>query len=267
MPACAVAFSKSWPTSTRIPPVSTLAHVTVPSMLDAMALPKAELHLHIEGTLEPEMMFALAARNGIPCRSPSVDAVRRAYEFTDLQSFLDIYYAGCGGAAHRAGLLRPHAGPTCERAAADRTCATRRSSSTPRPTPRGESRWDRHGGHRPAPGATPRRELGITSQLILCFLRHLTERGRAGDALSRPSRSGTDSPAVGLDSSERGNPPERFVRVFARARAEGLQVVAHAGEEGPPTYIRQALDLLGAERIDHGVRCVEDRALVARLVA
>jgi adenosine deaminase len=232
--------------------------------LDALAaaLPKAELHLHIEGTLEPEMMFDLAARNGVKLRFPTVEALRAAYAFTDLQSFLDIYYEG-------AAVLRTEqdfddlAWAYLARVARDNARHVEIFFDPQTHTARGVAMATVVAGLLAAL-ARGTRELGLTWRLIPCFLRHLDE----DDALATlealaPWRQ--HFAAVGLDSSELDNPPAKFARAFARARDLGLTAVAHAGEEGPPAYIRDALDLLKAARIDHGVRCEEDAALVARL--
>lgn len=227
-------------------------------------IPKAELHLHIEGTLEPELMFELAERNGVELRFGSVEEVRAAYEFSDLQSFLDIYYEGAAVLRRQRDfhdLTRAY----LERAAADAVRHVEIFFDPQTHTDRGvpfETVLD--GIH--AALVEGERRLGITWRLILCFLRHLSA-GAAMQTLERALPHRDRIVAVGLDSAERGNPPEKFVEVFDRARAEGFLAVAHAGEEGPPEYVRQALDLLRAERIDHGVRCVEDPELVARLAA
>jgi adenine deaminase len=227
-------------------------------------LPKAELHLHIEGTLEPEMMFEMAQRNGVETPYPDVDAVRRAYVFEDLQSFLDIYYAGCRVlVAERdfydltRAYLRRAATQGVRHAEIFFDPQTHTERGVPFPVVVGGIG---------AALADGERELGITSRLILCFLRHLSaESAMATLEAALPYREAIT--AVGLDSSEVGNPPEKFREVFDRARAEGLIAVAHAGEEGPPDYIWQALDVLRVRRIDHGVRCMEDDRLVERLVA
>ncbi len=227
-------------------------------------LPKVELHLHIEGTLEPEMMFRLAERNGMTLPFASVDEVRRAYEFTDLQSFLDIYYQG-------AAVLRTEADfydlmwAYLERAAADGVRHTEMFFDPQTHTERGVGFPVFMAGFARA-RAEARERLGITSHLIMCFLRHLSGEA-ALETLEEARPFFADIVAVGLDSGERGNPPQRFVEAYARARAAGLRAVAHAGEEGPPAYIRDSLDLLGAERIDHGVACEQDEALVERLAA
>ena len=225
-------------------------------------LPKVELHLHIEGTLEPEMVFQLAARHGVALPYPSVEALRAAYDFTDLQSFLDIYYAGCD-------VLRDeddfHAMTMAyfRRAHADRVVHAEIFFDPQTHTARGVAMATVIGGVRRAM-ADAERELGVTSQLILCFLRHLSEAD-AEATLDAALPFKDQLAGVGLDSGERGNPPAKFARVFARARAAGLRPVAHAGEEGPAAYIHEALDVLRVVRIDHGVRCDEDDALVERL--
>jgi adenosine deaminase len=224
--------------------------------------PKAELHVHIEGTLEPELIFRLAARNGVPLAYPSVEALRAAYAFTDLQSFLDLYYAGAGV------LLKEEdfsdmAWAYFERAAADGVVRVEAFFDPQTHTERGVAfetmlRGLLHAGHR------AQAELGLSVDWILCFLRHLSEEAAFETwRVAEPHRA--HFIGVGLDSSERGHPPEKFARVFAQARAAGLRLVAHAGEEGPPAYIEAALDVLKVERIDHGVRCTESPALVERL--
>ena len=225
-------------------------------------LPKVELHLHIEGTLEPEMMFSLAAKHGISLPYASVEAVRTAYQFSDLQSFLDLYYAGCSVLRDRRDFYAL-AMAYFTRAHADHVVHAELFFDPQTHTARGIPLEVVFGGLRDAMDDAERR-YGITSELILCFLRHLSE----ADALATldaavPFRR--DFIGVGLDSGERGNPPSKFERAFARARSLGLHPVAHAGEEGPAAYIREALDLLKVERIDHGVRCDEDPALVDRL--
>ncbi|HLL25070.1 MAG TPA: adenosine deaminase, partial [Kofleriaceae bacterium] len=226
-------------------------------------LPKVELHLHIEGTLEPEMMFSLAAKHGVKLPYESVEAVRTAYAFSDLQSFLDLYYAGCDVLRDRRDFYAL-AMAYFTRAHADNVVHAELFFDPQTHTLRGIPLDVVFGGLRDAMEDAHRR-YGITSDLILCFLRHLSE----ADALATleaalPFRS--EFVGVGLDSGERGNPPAKFERVFAKARSLGLRAVAHAGEEGPASYIREALDVLKVERIDHGVRCDEDETLVARLV-
>ena len=229
----------------------------------AAALPKAELHLHIEGTLEPELMFDLARRNGVRLPYASAAELRRAYVFSDLQAFLDIYYAGCRvllkeqdfydltwayltraagqGVRHAEIFFDPQT--HTERGVSFETVVT--------------------GIHRAL--ADGRAQLNISSGLILCFLRHLSAAS-AMQTLTEAQPFQDWILAVGLDSSEKGNPPSKFREAYDRAAQSGLLAVAHAGEEGPPSYIWEALDLLHARRIDHGVRCAEDERLVARLV-
>jgi adenosine deaminase len=228
------------------------------------ALPKAELHIHLEGSLEPELMFALARRNGVEIPYKSVEQVRAAYEFTRLQDFLDIYYAGANvllteedfhdlafayltrvatdGARHVEAFFDPQT--HTDRGVPFRTVIDGLAAGLAR----GES------------------ELGVSSKLILCVLRHLSE-----DAALETMRAAEPHldriVGVGLDSSEVGHPPSKFARLFERAGDMGLKRVAHAGEEGPPEYVWEALDLLKVDRIDHGNRALEDSALVARLAA
>jgi adenosine deaminase len=228
------------------------------------AIPKAELHIHIEGSLEPELMFAIAARNGVELPYHSVEEVRRAYQFTSLQSFLDIYYAGARV------LQREEDFYELGRAYFERAKAQNVRHAEIFFDPQSHTGRGIHfstvidGLQRAVTDARDR--LGISAKLILCFLRHLDADSAMATLLEAlPYRERIV--AVGLDSSEVGHPPEKFTAVFARARSEGFLTVAHAGEEGPPDYIRQALDLLGASRIDHGVRCLEDPELVARLAA
>jgi adenosine deaminase len=226
------------------------------------AMPKAELHIHIEGSLEPELIFALARRNGVALPYPGIEALRAAYAFTDLQSFLDIYYAGASVLLH-AQDFEDMAYAYFQRAAADHVVHAELFFDPQTHTARGVAMGTVIEGLTRA-CERAKAELGVGSALILCFLRHLSEE----DALATleaalPYRDRFIG--VGLDSSERGHPPEKFARVFDKARALGLKAVAHAGEEGPPAYIWSALDVLKVQRIDHGVRCVEDPALVARL--
>jgi adenine deaminase len=226
-------------------------------------LPKVELHLHIEGTLEPEMMFALADKHGAALPYASVEAVRAAYAFHDLQSFLDLYYAGCAVLRDRRDFYAL-AMAYFTRAHADNVVHAELFFDPQTHTARGVAMEAVVGGLRDAMEDAHRR-YGITSELILCFLRHLSEAD-AFATLDAALPFRKDIAGVGLDSGERGNPPSKFERVFAKARSLGLRAVAHAGEEGPAAYIREALDLLKVERIDHGVRCDEDPALVDRLV-
>ncbi len=231
-------------------------------MIDSMALPKAELHLHIEGTFEPELIFEIAERNRIALDYPNVEALRAAYDFADLQAFLDVYYRGMN-------VLRT------ERDYYDLTAAYLR---------RAQSQGVRHAEIFFDPQAhtdrgvafevvvdgiwaalqDARRERGMTSHLIMCFLRDQSAQS-AMQTLETAFRFQDRIVGVGLDSAEVGNPPSKFQAVFDRARANGLLTVAHAGEEGPPEYIWEALDLLKVSRVDHGVRCMEDEALVDRL--
>ena len=225
-------------------------------------MPKAELHIHIEGSLEPEMIFSLAARNGVQLAYDSVDALQRAYAFGDLQSFLDVYYAGASVLLTEAD-FHDMTWAYLLRAKADHVIHTEIFFDPQTHTDRGVAFATVIGGIDRAL-QRGRAELGISSGLIMCFLRHLSEEAAfATLEMAVPYRD--KLLGVGLDSSEKGNPPEKFAGVYARARALGLHLVAHAGEEGPPAYIRSALDTLHVERIDHGVRCIEDPALIARL--
>jgi adenine deaminase len=225
-------------------------------------MPKAELHMHIEGSLEPELIFALAERNRVKLNYASVEDLRRAYAFTDLQSFLDIYYAGASVLLAEQDFY-DMTWAYLVRAQADNIRHTEIFFDPQTHTERGVSFATAIGGiHRALQDA--RSELGVNGALILCFLRHLSEDD-AFATLEQALPHRDKFIGVGLDSSERGHPPEKFARVFARCRELGLHLVAHAGEEGPPEYIRTALDLLHVERIDHGVRCLEDAALTERL--
>ncbi|OBS07937.1 adenosine deaminase [Acidihalobacter prosperus] len=227
-------------------------------------LPKVELHVHIEGTLEPEQLFAFARRNGVSVRYPDVEALRAAYRFHDLQSFLDLYYEGCAVLLAEQDFYELTLA-YLRRAAAQGVVHTELFFDPQSHTHRGVAFATVFDGISRAL-AEGERSLGITSRLILCFLRHLDEAD-AFDTLRQAEPYLDRIVAVGLDSSEVGHPPSKFERVFAAAREHGLLTVAHAGEEGPPEYIREALDLLKVSRIDHGVRCLEDDALVERLVA
>ena len=225
-------------------------------------MPKVELHVHIEGTLEPELLFSLAERNSVNLPFNSIEEVRAAYDFTDLQSFLDLYYAGANVLLEErdfydltwAYLTRAHA---------DNVRHTEIFFDPQTHTGRGvpfETVID--GIHRALMDAESK--LGMSTGLILCFLRHLS--AEAGmETLEQALPYKDRIVGVGLDSSEVGHPPSKYAAVFERARAEGFRVVAHAGEEGPPEYIREALDVLAVERIDHGVTSVKDPELVARL--
>ena len=227
------------------------------------AMPKAELHIHIEGSLEPELIFALAQRNDVPLPYASVEALRQAYAFTNLQSFLDIYYAGASVLLHEQDFY-DMARAYLARAAIDNVAHAELFFDPQTHTARGVAiETVINGLHRACDDA--RTELGISATLILCFLRHLSEAS-AFETLEQAQPLLGKIVGVGLDSSELGHPPEKFARVFARCRELGLHLVAHAGEEGPPAYIWSALDVLKVERIDHGVQALKDPALVARLV-
>ena len=227
------------------------------------SLPKAELHLHIEGTFEPELMFAIAARNGIRLPYASVDEIRAAYAFTNLQDFLDIYYAGAGVLIEArdfydltwAYLVRAH----------EQNVRHAEIFFDPQTHTERGVHFDTvvDGIGRALDDARDR--LGLTSRLIMCFLRHLDEAA-AFETLDAAMAHRDRIVAVGLDSSERGNPPRKFREVFRRAREAGFLAVAHAGEEGPPEYIRESLDLLEVVRIDHGNAALQDPELVAELV-
>ena len=234
----------------------------LPALLAAM--PKAELHMHIEGSLEPEMIFALAARNGVALPYASVDALRRAYAFTDLQSFLDIYYQGAGVLLHEQDFYDT-AQAYLARAATDNVVHAEIFFDPQTHTARGVPMGTVIRGLSRACAEAPQKH-GLSATLILCFLRHLSER-EAFETLEAALPFREHFIGVGLDSSEVGHPPEKFARVFARCRELGFHIVAHAGEEGPPDYIWQALDVLKAERIDHGVQAVHDAALMQRLAA
>ena len=232
----------------------------LPELLRRM--PKAELHVHIEGTLEPELIFSLARRNQVSLDYQSVEELRAAYAFNNLQSFLDIYYAG-------ANVLRQErdfedmARAYLERAAADNVVHAEIFFDPQTHTARGVSMETVINGlHRACSNA--RDDQGVDASLILCFLRHLSER-EAFETLEQALPLREKFIGVGLDSSEVGHPPEKFARVFARCRELGLHLVAHAGEEGPPEYVWTALDLLRVERIDHGVQSAQDPALMRRL--
>lgn len=225
-------------------------------------LPKAELHLHIEGTLEPQMMFDLAARNGYELPFPDVESVMAAYKFRNLQSFLDIYYQGAA-VLHTPGDFHELAMAYFDRVAADGVRHAEIFFDPQTHTTRGVGFEVFMEGLRSAQSEAESRH-GISSGLIMCFLRHLG--GDAAVATMREAEPHLEGVvAVGLDSSEVGYPPELYVGAFEQARRLGLRTVAHAGEEGPPEYVLGALDALGAERIDHGVRSMEDSELTKRL--
>ena len=226
-------------------------------------LPKAELHLHIEGSLEPEMMFSLAQRNGVSLVFESVEAIRAAYDFSNLQDFLDIYYQGMAVLQAEQDFFDLTTA-YLDRASTDGVRHVEIFFDPQGHTARGVPMANVVGGI--ARALTEAEERGITSQLIMCFLRHLPE-AEAEATLDAALPFLSLIHGVGLDSSEVGHPPEKFARVFARARSLGLKIVAHAGEEGPPDYVWQALDVLQVDRIDHGNRALEDAALVQRIVS
>ena len=227
-------------------------------------MPKAELHIHIEGSLEPELIFALAQRNNIALPYANVEALRSAYAFKDLQSFLDIYYAGASVLLHEQDFY-DMASAYFARAAADNVIHAELFFDPQTHTERGVAMQTVINGlHRACVDAQT--QHGISASLIMCFLRHLSEEA-AFETLEQAQPYLPHIIGVGLDSSERGHPPEKFARVFARCRELGLRLVAHAGEEGPPAYIWSALDVLKVDRIDHGVQAIHDAALMQRLVA
>jgi len=228
-----------------------------------MNVPTAELHVHLEGTLEPELIFALAERNGIVLSSADVDELRGRYRFSDLRSFLHLYYdnmAVLRTAADFSDMTRAYLARARAAGVRHAEVFVDPQAHTARQVPLGEVMEGVTSAL-----ASSEREYGLSSGLIVTFLRDLPVAS-AMDTLSEVLRLGFPVLGVGLDSAEVGNPPGQFEGVFQRARAEGLACVAHAGEEGPPSYIWDALDRLGAARIDHGVRCLEDERLVERLV-
>ena len=222
-------------------------------------MPKAELHIHIEGSLEPELIFALAQRNNVALPYASVEDLRAAYAFTDLQSFLDIYYAGASVLLQEQDFYDMTAAYLL-RAEADNVRHTEIFFDPQTHTARGVPiKTVIDGIHRAC------QDSPVSATLILSFLRHLSEE-EAFATLEEALPYRDKYVGIGLDSSELGNPPEKFARVFARCKELGFRLVAHAGEEGPPAYIETALDVLKVERIDHGVRSLESPALVERLV-
>lgn len=231
-------------------------------MIDPTALPKAELHLHIEGTFEPEQIFEFAARNGVRLKYPSVQALRDAYKFTDLQSFLDLYYEAMS--ALRTGRDFEELTLAYLRRAKRQNVKHAEIFFDPQAhTNRGipfetvlDGLWSAL--------SRSKRDFGITTKLIMCFLRDQPAES-AMHTLESALPFADRIAGVGLDSAEAGNPPSKFAAVYERARAHGMHAVAHAGEEGPPSYIREALDVLRVERIDHGVRILEDTALAERV--
>ncbi len=225
-------------------------------------LPKTELHIHIEGSLEPELIFEIAQRNGVTLRFGSVEEIRKAYQFTDLQSFLDIYYEGMSVLRHEPDFY-DMTWAYLEKAHAQNVRHTEIFFDPQAHTDRGVSfETVIKGIHRALQDA--QQQFNMSSKLMMCFMRHMSaDAAMKTLALALPFKDWIIG--VGLDSSERGHPPEKFTAVFDKARQEGFLTVAHAGEEGPPEYIWQALQLLKVSRIDHGVRCVEDSQLVEKL--
>jgi adenosine deaminase len=232
----------------------------LPQLLRRM--PKAELHIHIEGSLEPELIFAMAQRNGVDLPYASVEELRRAYAFTNLQSFLDIYYAGASVLIREQDFF-DMAWAYLQKAKADNVVRAEIFFDPQTHTARGVAMETVIAGlHRACVQAEA--ELGVSASLILCFLRHLSEQ-EAFETLEQAMPWRDKFIGVGLDSSELGHPPEKFAKVFARCRELGLHLVAHAGEEGPPAFVWTALDLLKVERIDHGVQSSKDPQLMRRL--
>ncbi|WP_313042890.1 adenosine deaminase [Acinetobacter sp.] len=228
------------------------------------ALPKAELHVHIEGTFEPELMFAIAQRNNIAIPYQSVEELKEAYNFHNLQSFLDIYYAGANVLIHEQDFY-DLAWAYFEKCAEDHVVHTEMFFDPQTHTDRSVAfETVLNGLQRACDDA--KTKLGISSHLIMCFLRHLSEDA-AFATLEQALPYKDQIIGVGLDSSEVGHPPSKFERVFAKAREAGFLIVAHAGEEGPAEYVWEALDLLKVNRVDHGVRSEEDPALMQRLIA
>jgi adenosine deaminase len=240
--------------------VKPIAADRLPALLKHM--PKAELHMHIEGSLEPELIFALARRNGVTIPYASVEELRSAYAFTNLQSFLDIYYAGASVLITEQDFY-DMAQAYLRKAAADNVVHTEMFFDPQTHTARGVSMETVVNGlHRACVDAQA--EFGVSASLILCFLRHLSEED-AFETLEQALPYRDKFIGIGLDSGEVGNPPEKFARVFARCRELGFHLVAHAGEEGPPEYVWTALDVLKVERVDHGVRSSRDASLMQRL--
>ncbi|EPF75961.1 adenosine deaminase [Acinetobacter rudis] len=228
------------------------------------AIPKAELHVHIEGTFEPELMFEIAQRNQIAIPYKSIEEIREAYNFHNLQSFLDIYYAGAAVLIHEQDFY-DLAWAYFKKCHEDQVVHTEIFFDPQTHTERGVAFATFFNGFMRA-CADAKTQFGISSHLIMCFLRHLSEEA-AFETLAQAQAFKDDIIAVGLDSSELGHPPEKFERVFAEAAQQGYLLVAHAGEEGPAEYVWQALDVLKVNRIDHGVRSEEDPVLLERLRA
>ncbi len=227
------------------------------------SLPKAELHLHIEGTFEPELIFKLADRNKVKLPYASVEALRKAYEFTDLQSFLDLYYA-CMNVLRTEEDFAELANAYFEKASKQNVVHAEIFFDPQAHTQRGIS-FDTVIDGLWSAVKNSKKNFGITSKLIMCFLRDQSAES-AMETLNQAIPYGERIVAVGLDSAERGNPPSKFAEVFAKARACGFHATAHAGEEGPTEYVWEAINILKVKRIDHGVRSLEDPKLVQHLV-
>jgi adenine deaminase len=227
-------------------------------------LPKAELHIHIEGSLEAELMFALASRNNVRLAYDSVEALRRAYAFTNLQDFLDLYYQGMSVLLREVDFY-DLAMAYFRKAASQNVRYVEFFFDPQGHTSRGVPFGTVMAGLSRA-RADAEAQLGVSSRMIMCFLRHLDEAD-AERTLDQAIKYKDKIIGVGLDSSENGHPPSKFKKVFYRARNEGFLLVAHAGEEGPPDYVWEAIDVLGVDRIDHGNRSLEDAALVKRIAA
>jgi adenine deaminase len=244
--------------------MTTLLKPVAPDRLPHLLrrMPKAELHIHIEGSLEPELIFALAQRNAIKIPYTSVEDLRKAYAFTNLQSFLDVYYAGASVLITEQDFYdMAHA--YLARAAMDNVVRAEIFFDPQTHTVRGVAMHTVIDGlHRACVDA--KAELGVDASLILCFLRHLSEQ-EAFETLEQALPYQDKFIGIGLDSGELGNPPEKFARVFKRCKESGFHLVAHAGEEGPPAYVWAALDVLQVERIDHGVQSSKDALLMQRL--
>ena len=240
--------------------VKKIAPDRLPELLRLM--PKAELHMHIEGSLEPELIFAMARRNAVPLAYPDVESLRNAYVFDNLQSFLDIYHQGTMVLKVEQDFY-DMTNAYLKRAAADNVLHTEIFFDTQTHTAHGlDSGVVINGLHRACVDAQA--QFGMTASLILCFLRHLSE-DEAFEALEQALPYRDKIVGIGLASSEMGHPPEKFAKVFARCRQLGFRLVAHAGEEGPPAYVWSALDVLKVERIDHGVQAIKDATLMQRL--
>ena len=243
-----------------MPAVPPIAPERLPELLRRM--PKAELHIHIEGSLEPELIFEMSRRNGVAIPYAGVEELRRAYAFTNLQSFLDIYYAGASVLITERD-FHDMAWAYLQKARAENVVRAELFFDPQTHTARGVAMETVINGLHSA-CTRAEAELGVSASLILCFLRHLSE-AEAFETLEQALPFQDRFIGVGLDSSEVGHPPEKFAKVFARCRDLGLHLVAHAGEEGPPAYVWTALDLLKVERIDHGVQSTNDPQLMRRL--